>query len=313
MNYCPGTSPAASRRSIKRVDQTDEAILREGWKEYVRHEVHPGSYLQILEEYGPAAQPAQRVLGGSGCPGFFRVGEVQLRQEPRARPGERPGCRARTPRELLRRSPERQHPHSPLQQDRRSTFPTDAVSFDVSTLPGRHGEPDAPPTSCTGASWSTWAYSRDLDIAELEIGLEEEWPAGRLPRGPRPDLPGEGLDIEKNRPASPWGRLAGSCTSWIRTPILPWIPGSRGAGLRTDISQALLAGAARRSWSAGVDGPDAGLRLVGLRWVSFVARDVQKMLDLQGVIQSLGPGRAWARSGLSGHLAEKLTETGGGS
>ena len=59
-------------------------------------------------------------------------------------------------------------------------IPTHAVIFDVSTDRGIRAATRRSPRSCTGSSSQSLGYAKDLDLSELEIGLEERGAARAL-------------------------------------------------------------------------------------------------------------------------------------
>jgi hypothetical protein len=152
-------------------------------------------------------------------------------------------------------------------------------------------------------------YARTPDLAELEITLEEEGRLDDFVRSYERLYPGKSWSTQRNKVA-----LAMSEASTVMHELEPktypaadsW---SNAARERADMTPGRLA--------------ERALDLLGRRSTAkhlifvidevgqFVARDIQKMLDLQGIVQSLGRvgrGRLW----LAVTSQEKLNELVGG-
>jgi len=290
---------------VIKVDQTDEAILREELEEYVVTKSIRRSYLQILEEYAQRPnQPSDAV--GVWVSGFFGSGKSSFAKNLGLALAKRP-VQGTNARELLR-GRLNDNTATALFNKIEEHIPTDAVIFDVSTDRGVMGN-----QTLTDIMYRSFlehlGYSRDLDIAELEIGLEEDGRLDAFHEGHGRTFPEKDWDIEKNRPAFALGQ-ASRVMHVLDPDTYPTVDSwKQGAGRRADISAGLLAERCKTLMERRGDGRT--LVFVVDEVGQFVARDVQKMLDLQGVIQSLGRvgrGKIW----LVVTSQEKLTELVGG-
>lgn len=290
---------------VIKVDQTDEAILREELEEYVVTKSIRKSYLEILDEYAQRPnQPSDAV--GVWVSGFFGSGKSSFAKNLGLALAKRPveGTNAR---ELLNQRLN-DTKASALFKKIEELIPTDAVIFDVSTDRGVMGN-----QTLTEIIYRSFlehlGYSRDLDIAELEISLEEDGRLDDFLRAYEETYPNKDWDIQKNRPAFALGE-ASKVIHVLDPDTYPEIDSwKQGAGQRADISAGLLAERCKALMERRGDGKT--LVFVVDEVGQFVARDVQKMLDLQGIVQSLGRvgrGKMW----LVVTSQEKLTELVGG-
>ena len=136
-------------------------------------------------------------------------------------------------------------------------------------------------------------YSKDLDLSELEIALESE---GRLPafESAYQTRFGKEWNADKGLLAFSLGR-ASEVMHLLEPKTYPvadsWV---KGIKQRADISPGKLAERATELMKRRR--PGQNLMFVVDEVGQFVARDVQKMLDLQAVVQSLGVkgrGKHW--------------------
>lgn len=290
---------------VIKVDQTDEAILREELEEYVVTKSIRKSYLDILEEYAQRPnQPSDAV--GIWVSGFFGSGKSSFAKNLGLALAKRTveGTNAR---DLLNQRLN-DSKASALFQKIEELVPTDAVIFDVSTDRGVMGN-----QTLTEIIYRSFLehlrYSRDMDIAELEISLEEDGRLDGFLQAYADTYPDKDWDIQKNRPAFALGEA--SRVMAVLDPATFAEPGSwkEWASKRADISPGLLAERCKSLMQRRGDGKT--LVFVVDEVGQFVARDVQKMLDLQGIVQSLGRvgrGKMW----LAVTSQEKLTELVGG-
>ncbi len=275
---------------VIKVDQTDEQVLRNELSEYVVTDSIQSNLHQILDRYWitpnkPTEGIAVWVSGffGSGKSSFAKYLGLALENRPVLGQGaaEILGQRTGDTRVqlLLRNIGER--------------IPTEAVIFDVSTDRGiRSGN-----QTLTEIMYRLFlrglGYANDLDLAELEIALEAE---GRLQEfeDRYRAIYGKAWDESKGLVAFALGQASRvmheldpatypSADSWFES-----------AAQRADITPRLLAERARVLLERRR--PGRSLLFVVDEVGQFVARDVQKMLDLQAVVQSLGVvgrGRMW--------------------
>ncbi len=183
-------------------------------------------------------------------------------------------------------------------------IPTEAVIFDVSTDRGiRSGN-----QSITEIMYKLFlknlGYAEDLDLAELEISLEE---AGELERFKEAyeAKHRQSWDNDKNKIS--FALVKASVVMHQLDPSTYTAPDSwvQAAKDKADITAGKLAERCRDLMHRRRESKN--LIFVVDEVGQFVSRDVQKMLDLQGVVQSLGRisrGKAW----LIVTSQEKLTE-----
>ena len=290
---------------VIKVDQTDEAILREELEEYVVTKSIRKSYLEILDEYAQRPnQPSDAV--GIWVSGFFGSGKSSFAKNLGLALAKRP-VEETNARDLLNQRLNDTKAGA-LFKKIDELVPTDAVIFDVSTDRGVMGN-----QTLTEIIYRSFlehlGYSRDLDIAELEISLEEDERLDDFLRAYEQTYPDKDWDIQKNRPAFALGE-ASKVMHVLDPDTYPEVDSwKQGAGKRADISPGLLAERCKALMGRRADGKT--LVFVVDEVGQFVARDIQKMLDLQGIVQSLGRvgrGKMW----LVVTSQEKLTELVGG-
>lgn len=290
---------------VIKVDQVDEAVVRQELSEYVMTRSIRSHFVEILERYEetprkPHEGTAVWVSGffGSGKSSFAKYLGLGLANRPLM--GEGAGSLLgqvsgdNTLRVLLHNINEK--------------IPTEAVIFDVSTDRGiRTGN-----QSLTEIMYRLFlqrlGYARDLDLAELEITLEGQ---GRLEmfRAAFQQRYGKDWDAEKGKVA--FAVQQASCVMHDLEPATyPTADSWReAAARRADITPGDLA--ARCIELMGRRRPGRNLVFIIDEVGQFVARDVQKMLDLQAVVQNLGRvgrGRLW----IVVTSQEKLSELVGG-
>ena len=152
-------------------------------------------------------------------------------------------------------------------------------------------------------------YSRDFDIAELEITLEQDGRLNDFVTLYGELYPDKNWNIEKNRPAfamNQASRTMNALDPGENPEVDSWKQGAKG---RADITPGSLAARCKTLMERRGEGQT--LVFVVDEVGQFVARDVQKMLDLMGIVQSLGRigrGKMW----LVVTSQEKLTEVVGG-
>jgi hypothetical protein len=296
-----------SRRieEVIKVDQADEEILRSELAEYIVTDSIRLHFGEILERYWETPKKPHEGVGvwvagffGSGKSSFAKY--LGLALEDRSIGGDRAA------KILSQRTGDKKV--QVLLNSISEQLPTEAVIFDVSTDRGiRTGN-----QSITEIMYRLFlkrlGYSGDLDLSELEITLEEE---GRLEEFTIKyrQLYDKDWDTEK-------GKIAFAVQEASRTmhelePETYTSPDSwrESAMKRADITPG---GLAQRCTELMLRRrPEKSLLFVIDEVGQFVARDVQKMLDLQAVVQNLGRvgrGKMW----LVVTSQEKLTELVGG-
>jgi|CXWL01.1.fsa_nt_gi hypothetical protein len=275
---------------VIKVDQTDDEIIREEIDEYVVTEPIGRQYAEILDRYAetpnkPHDGIAIWVSGffGSGKSSFAKM--LGLAIENRTVGGEAAAER------FARRTSNLKV--QVLLQSITEKIPTHAVIFDVSTERGIRSGNQTLTEIMYGLFLQSLGYSKDLDLSELEIALEAEgrlaaFESAYLTRFGKTWAADKGLLVFSLSRASEVMHLLEPATypaadSWVR-----------GAKQRADISAGRLAERATELMQRRC--PGKTLMFVVDEVGQFVARDVQKMLDLQAVVQNLGVkgrGKHW--------------------
>lgn len=275
---------------VIKVDQTDEEIIRFEIDEYVTTEAIAGHYVSILEAYAetpnkPHEGIAVWVSGffGSGKSSFAKM--LGLTLENRQIVGEKAG-------ELFGRRNGRDKLQLLLHRINEA-IPTHAVIFDVSTDRGIKSGNQTITEIMYRLFLASLGYARDLDLAELEIGLEAD---GRLEefKSAFSQILGKEWDDRKNMVAFALSEASAAMHA-IQPDIYSdkdsWADAHSG---KADISPGLLA----QRINELTDRRKPGYTVVFVidEVGQFVARDVQKMLDLQAVVQQMGVhgrGKQW--------------------
>jgi hypothetical protein len=172
-------------------------------------------------------------------------------------------------------------------------IPTHAVIFDVSTDRGIRTGNQSLTEIMYGLFLQSLGYAKDLDLSELEIGLEEK---GRLDNfeAEYHRLFGKEWASEKGKVAfalSEASRVLHSLDPETYPMADSWVKAVKN---KADISPGKLADRANELMKRRR--PGQALMFVIDEVGQFVARDVQKMLDLQAVVQNLGVkgrGKHW--------------------
>ena len=275
---------------VIKVDQTDEEILREEINEYVVTDAIRSHYTGIYEAYRETPNKPHEGIAiwvsgffGSGKSSFAKMLGLSIANRVIAGESAAERFAQRTGDTKLQ----------VLLKAIAEKIPTHAVIFDVSTDRGIRSGNQTLTEIMYGLFLQSLGYSKDLDLSELEIALEGE---GRL---------AEFEDAYRQRFAKDWnadkGLLAFSLgrASEVMHLLEPktypvadsWV---KGVKQRSDISPGKLADRANELMKRRR--PGQSLMFVVDEVGQFVARDVQKMLDLQAVVQSLGVkgrGKHW--------------------
>jgi hypothetical protein len=275
---------------VIKVDQTNDDVLRDEIDEYVTTAAIGRHYLEIFERYAetpnkPHEGIAVWVSGffGSGKSSFAKM--LGLSIENRVVAGEPASARfaQRTGDNKLQ----------VLLRTITEKIPTHAVIFDVSTDRGIRSGNQTLTEIMYGLFLQSLGYSKDLDLSELEIALESE---RRLPEFETTYQTRFGKDwnADKGLLAFSLGR-ASEVMHLLEPKTYPaadsWV---KGIKQRADISPGKLAERATELMKRRR--PGQSLMFVVDEVGQFVARDVQKMLDLQAVVQNLGAkgrGKHW--------------------
>ena len=275
---------------VIKVDQTDEEIIRDEINEYVVTDAIRSHYTGIFDAYRetpnkPHEGIAVWVSGffGSGKSSFAKmlglsVANRLVAGEPAAeRFSERAGDKKL----------------SVLLKTINEKIPTHAVIFDVSTDRGIRSGNQTLTEIMYGLFLQSLGYAKDLDLSELEIGLEEK---GQLSR-----FQEEYKRLFQKDWAAEKGKVAFALSEASRVlhsldpdtyPVADsWVKAVKN---KADITPGKLAERAGELMKRRK--PGLSLMFVVDEVGQFVARDVQKMLDLQAIVQSLGVrgrGKHW--------------------
>jgi hypothetical protein len=292
---------------IIKVDQTDEQIIRDELSEYVATDSIRSHFRAILERYAETPNKPHEGVGvwvsgffGSGKSSFAKYLGLALENRPIIGDGAGDLLAARIGDPAI----------SVLLKNISEHIPTHAVIFDVSTDRGIRSGSQTITEIMYRLFLRSLGYAGDLDLSELEITLED-------PEAPRLDafkakfaeIYGREWDKEKGKVATAV-QQASRVMHELQPEDFPTVDSWRESAMnRADINPGLLAERcvalmARRK-------PGHSLVFVIDEVGQFVARDVQKMLDLQAVVQSLGRvgrGTMW----LVVTSQEKLSELVGG-
>ena len=296
-----------SRRieEVIKVDQTDEQIIRDELAEYVLTDSIRSSFAEILDRYWETPNKPHEGVG-VWVSGFFGSGKSSFAKYLGLALENRPILDEVAGHILGQRSGDQKI--QVLLKNIAERVPTQAVIFDVSTDRGIRTGNQSITEIMYRLFLQSLGYARDLDLSELEITLEEH---GQLEpfKATYHALFEKDWDVEKGKIA-----LAVQQASRVMHELDPatyptadsW---RESAMKRADITPGDLARrglelTARRR-------PGKTLLFIVDEVGQFVARDIQKMLDLQAVVQNLGRigrGKMW----LVITSQEKLTELVGG-
>ena len=275
---------------VIKVDQTDEDVIRAEIDEYVVTDSIRRYYTEILEAYSetpnkPHEGIAVWVSGffGSGKSSFAKMLGLTVENpiiagEPAA---ERFAERAGDPKlsVLLKTINER--------------IPTHAVLFDVSTDRGIRSGNQTLTEIMYGLFLRSLGYAKDLDLSELEVSLEERGELKRFEDEYR-RLFKKDWSREKDKVAfalSEASRVMHELDVATYPQADSWVQAVKN---KADITPRKLAERAGELMSRRK--PGHSLMFVVDEVGQFVARDVQKMLDLQAIVQNLGVrgrGKYW--------------------
>jgi hypothetical protein len=275
---------------VIKVDQTDEEILRDEINEYVVTDAIRSHYTGIYDAYRETPNKPHEGIAiwvsgffGSGKSSFAKMLGLSIANRKIAgeSASERFGQRAgdKKLQVLLKSIAEK--------------IPTHAVIFDVSTDRGIRSGNQTLTEIMYGLFLQSLGYAKDLDLSELEIALEE--------KGDLKEFEDEYRRLFKKEWSAEKGKVAFALSEASRVlhsldsetyPIADsWVKAVKN---KADISPGKLAERANELMKRRK--PGESLMFVVDEVGQFVARDVQKMLDLQAVVQSLGVkgrGKHW--------------------
>lgn len=275
---------------VIKVDQTDEEVLRDEINEYVVTDAIRSHYTSIYDAYRETPNKPHEGIAiwvsgffGSGKSSFAKMLGLSIANRKIAgesaadRFGQRTGDKKLQV--LLKSIAEK--------------IPTHAVIFDVSTDRGIRSGNQTLTEIMYGLFLQSLGYAKDLDLSELEIALEEKSELKKFENEYRRLFKKE-WSSEKGKVAfalSEASRVLHSLDSETYPMADSWVKAVKN---KADISPGKLA--ERASELMKRRKPGESLMFVVDEVGQFVARDVQKMLDLQAVVQSLGVkgrGKHW--------------------
>jgi hypothetical protein len=275
---------------VIKVDQTDEEILREEISEYIVTDAICSHYTNIFDAYretpnNPHEGIAIWISGffGSGKSSFAKM--LGLSIENRMVAGDQAAdlFAERTGDMKLQ----------VLLKFITEKIPTHAVIFDVSTDRGIRSGNQTLTEIMYGLFLQSLGYAKDLDLSELEITLEEKGQLHRFEDEYRRIFNKE-WNAEKGKVAfalSEASRVIHDLDPQTYPMADSWVKAVKN---KADIFPGRLA--ERTNELMKRRRPGQNLMFVVDEVGQFVARDVQKMLDLQAVVQSLGVkgrGKHW--------------------
>lgn len=275
---------------VIKVDQTDEEIVRDEITEYVVTDAIRTHYTGIFEAYREA--PNKPTDGVSiWVSGFFGSGKSSFAKMLGLSVANRSVAGESAAERFAERTGDKKL--QVLLKAINEKIPTHAVIFDVSTDRGIRSGNQTLTEIMYGLFLQSLGYAKDLDLSELEIALEERGQLARFEQEYRRLTKKEWVD-EKGKLAFALGD-ASRVMHVLAPETYPmadsWVKGVKG---KADITPGKLAERAGELMKRRK--PGLSLMFVVDEVGQFVARDVQKMLDLQAVVQQLGVkgrGRHW--------------------
>ncbi len=275
---------------VIKVDQTDEQILRDEIKEYVVTDAIRTHYTGIFEAFSESPNKPHEGIA-IWVSGFFGSGKSSFAKMLGLVVGNRPVEGEQAGERFAKRVGDKK-----LQvflKTINEKNPTHAVIFDVSTDRGIRSGNQTLTEIMYGLFLQSLGYAKDLDLSELEIGLEEE---GRLElfEEEYKRVINKNWATEKGKVAfalSEASRVLHSLNPGTYPMADSWVKAVKN---KADISPGKLA--ERVGVLMKRRKPGFSLMFVVDEVGQFVARDVQKMLDLQAIVQQLGVrgrGKHW--------------------
>lgn len=291
---------------VIKVDQDDAAIIKSELEEYVVTNSILDHYIRILERYDQTpANPHEGI--GVWVSGFFGSGKSSFAKNLGLALANRDILG--TPAASIFASRRSDSPKlQVLLKQITERIPTDAVIFDVSTDRGIKTANQSMTEIMHRCFVRYLGYAGHIDIAQLEIDLESDARLDEF-KARFHSVFGKQWDAEKAKVAfalNQASRVMHELEPATYSAADSWV---KGAQHRADVTPGVLAERCKELMGRRRSGHT--LVFVIDEVGQFVARDVQKMLDLQALVQSLGRvgrGKMW----LIVTSQEKLTELVGG-
>jgi hypothetical protein len=275
---------------VIKVDQNDEEILSHELAEYVATDSIRSHFRTILERYWETPNKPHEGIG-IWVSGFFGSGKSSFAKYLGLALGNRKILGNDAGDLLASRIGDKAI--SVLLSNIGEHIPTHAVIFDVATDRGIRSGSQTLTEIMYRLFLRSLQYAHDLDLSELEITLEEQ---GRLDefKAKYEELFEKDWDAEKGKLAfavQQASRVMHELEPETFTTVESWRESVKD---RADITPSTLAERCLELMKRRR--PGSSLVFVIDEVGQFVARDVQKMLDLQAVVQSLGRvghGKMW--------------------
>ncbi|RBP18153.1 hypothetical protein DFR50_10197 [Roseiarcus fermentans] len=275
---------------VIKVDQTAEAVVASEVEEYVVTDAIKRHFVEVFERYQETPQKPHEGIAiwvsgffGSGKSSFAKL--LGLTIENRTVLGEPVSDR------FLKRTHDAKL--SVVLKTINEKIPTHTVIFDVSTDRGIRSGNQMLSQIMYRLFLASLGYSDDLDLSELEINLEQQGELETFKEVYRKETQRE-WDVGKNRTMFALNEASRTLHT-MRPETFPladsWVKANVN---RADISPGKLADRIVQLMQRRK--PGKSLMFVVDEVGQFVARDVQKMLDLQAVVQQLGVkgrGKHW--------------------
>lgn len=275
---------------VIKVDQTDEEIVRDEINEYVVTDAIRSHFTQILEAYRETPNKPHEGIA-IWVSGFFGSGKSSFAKMLGLSVANRTVAGESAAERFAQRAGDKKL--QVLLKTINEQIPTHAVIFDVSTDRGIRSGNQTLTEIMYGLFLQSLGYAKDLDLSELEIGLEEK---GQLAR-----FEEEYKRLFKKDWATEKGKVAFALSEASRVlhsldpdtyPMADsWVKAVKN---KADITPGKLAERVGELMKRRK--PGYSLMFVVDEVGQFVARDVQKMLDLQAIVQQLGVkgrGKHW--------------------
>lgn len=275
---------------VIKVDQTDEEIIRDEINEYVVTDAIRSHFTGILEAYRETPNKPHEGIA-IWVSGFFGSGKSSFAKMLGLSVANRTVAGESAAERFAHRAGDKKL--QVLLKTINEQIPTHAVIFDVSTDRGIRSGNQTLTEIMYGLFLQSLGYAKDLDLSELEIGLEEK---GQLAR-----FEEEYKRLFKKDWATEKGKVAFALSEASRVlhsldpdtyPMADsWVKAVKN---KADITPGKLAERVGELMKRRK--PGYSLMFVVDEVGQFVARDVQKMLDLQAIVQQLGVkgrGKHW--------------------
>ena len=275
---------------VIKVDQTDEDVIRDEINEYVVTNAICSHYTRIFDIYRETPNKPHEGIA-IWVSGFFGSGKSSFAKMVGLTIANREIAGVSAGGLFAERSGDAKL--QVLLKAINENIPTHAVIFDVSTDRGIRSGNQTLTEIMYGLFLQSLGYAKDLDLSELEIGLEEK---GQLTR-----FEEEYRQLFKKKWSSEKGKVAFALSEASRVlhsldpdtyPMADsWVKAVKN---KADITPGKFAERAGELMKRRR--PGSSLMFVVDEVGQFVARDVQKMLDLQAIVQNLGVrgrGKHW--------------------